>query len=160
MATLPLSILAGMPTALNSPTIGPGPNSVGPFSTTMSAGAASPSLAARPWRVFSNSENNSNELRVSECTIQGWTAPSNRFSKPSSSSPACFQASLIRVFLDIVRVNCPLRVLRMSSMLLAGTPPMSTIPTTPSPERISASSETRSFFQCAALEDIILPPLP
>ena len=38
MDTLPFSILAGMPTELNSPTIGPGGNEVGPASMTISDG--------------------------------------------------------------------------------------------------------------------------
>ena len=52
-----------------------------------------------------------------------------------------------------------LRLLLISSILPAGTPPTSTIPTTPSELRISVSSWTRSFFQGAILGVIIQSPL-
>ena len=71
IATLPLSILAGMPTALNSPTIGPGPNSVGPAGIVTSSGKDSPAFAALPRRVFSSSAKTSKAFIELLWTTQG-----------------------------------------------------------------------------------------
>ena len=160
MFTLPFSILAGMPTADNSPTIGPGANSVGPCSTTMSSGAMSPALAGRPVRVWSSCWNNWEMFNDLECTIIGCWAVSNIVSSCSSGRPASFHARLNSDFFAIVSVMPVRRVLRISSIACAGTPATSTMPMIPSLLSSSVNSPTRSTFHCVALAIMRSPPAP